>query len=179
MFISGSRAADDCTSGFMSVDRMDYLLGNEGNVLRSSDAIQAIYPQVNFTCSGSILSWVFGAWWEGNTDSFTELQIWRPGSEDGSYTKVGSTTIMVERNITQLYEYRLSSPLAFQAGDVLGYYQPAISSSQLRLLEEGLGRGVEHRLRYLYFADSPGRDISGPGDGRFTFIDDIYTVFTM
>ena len=157
---------------------MDDLLENEGSIFFTFDSIQAIYPQVKFTCSGSILSWVFGAQWEGNTDSFTELQIWRPGSEAGSYTKVGSTTIMVQRNRTPLYEYRLSSPLAFQAGDILGYYQPATTSSQLRLLVEGQGRGVEHQLRYLYFADSPGRDSSGPGDDRFTvFIDDIYTVF--
>ena len=39
MFISGSRAADDCTSGFMSVDRMDNLLGNEGPVFFSYQAV--------------------------------------------------------------------------------------------------------------------------------------------
>ena len=177
MFISGSRAVDDCTSGFMSVDRMDDLLGNEGLVLRSFDAIQAIFPKVNFTCSGSILSWVFGAYWEGNTGSFTELQIWRPGSEDGSYTKVGSATIMVQRNTTRLYEYRLSSPLAFTAGDVLGYYQPARESSQLRLLVEGLGRGGEQQLRYRYDAESPDRElnISGPGNDRVTVFIDVVT----
>ena len=181
MFISGSRAADDCTSGFMSVDRMDDLLGNEGLVFVAFDAIQAIHPQVNFTCSGSILSWVFGALWEGNTDSFTdsftELQIWRPGSEDGSYTKVGSTTIMVQRNRTRLYEYRLSSPLAFQAGDVLGYYQPATTSSRLRLMFEGEGRGIEHQLIYYYDAESPDRELSinGPGDNRYTVFIDVVT----
>ena len=68
MFISGSRAADDCTSGFMSVDRMDDLLGNEGGIYLASFGSQVILPQVNFTCSGSILSWVFGAEWHGNTD---------------------------------------------------------------------------------------------------------------
>ena len=176
--ISGSRAADDCTSGFMSVDRVDDLLGNEGGILFAPvSGRQGIFPQVNFTCSGSILSWVFGAYWEGNTDSFTELQIWRPGSEDGSYTKVGSTTIMVERNITELYEYRLSSPLGFQAGDVLGYYQPGRESSQLRLLFEEQGQGVEHQLGYYYDAESPDRElnISGPGDNRYTVFIDVVT----
>ena len=135
---------------------------------------QAILPQVNFMCSGSILSWVFGAEWNGHTDSFTELQIWRPGSENGSYTKVGSTTIMVEsRKRTDLYEYRLSSPLAFQAGDVLGYYQPALNISQLILLQEGEGQ-VEHQRTYHYTTDNPDHElnISGPGDDRFIYIDD-------
>ena len=156
---------------------MDDLLGNEGRTDITFDAIQAIYPQVNFTCSGSILSWVFGADWEGNTDSFTELQIWRPGSEDGSYTKVGSTTIMVDRNTTRLYEYRLSSTMAFQAGDVLGYYQPAASSSQLILLVELQGREVEHQVRYYFDAESPGRElnISGLDDNRVTVFIDVVT----
>ena len=94
---------------------------------------QAIIPEINFTCAGSILSWTFGAGWQGSTPELTELQIWR-SSGDGSYTKVGNTTIMTEENTTGLYQYPLSSPLPFQAGDILGYYQPARSRSQLRLL---------------------------------------------
>ena len=85
--------------------------------------IQAIIPGVNFTCSGSIESWTFGARWEQDTD-FVELQIWRPDSENGSYIKVGNTTINVkEGSQTDLYQYPLSSPLHFQAGDILGYYR--------------------------------------------------------
>ena len=154
---------------------MDHLLGNEGSIVPTFDAIQAIFPQVNFTCSGSILSWVFGAQWEGNTDSFTELQIWRPGSEDGFYTKVANTTIVTEEIRSKFYQ--LSSPLAFQAGDVLGFYQPATSNSQLRLLVELQGRGVEHQLRYYYDAESPDRElsISGPGDNRVTVFIDVVT----
>ena len=82
-----------------------------------------VVPKINFTCSGSIQSWVFGAQWEENTGSYTELQIWRPGSENGVSTKVWSTTIMTEENTTGLYSHTLSSPLPFQAGDVLGYYK--------------------------------------------------------
>ena len=72
--------------------------------------------------SGQLLSSLYKklpryvAEWTGS-DSFTELQIWR-SSGDGSYTKVGSTTIMTEENTTQLYEYPLSSPLPFLEGDI-------------------------------------------------------------
>ena len=102
---------------------MDAVLGDYGRVVHSPSDRQAIFPGVNFTCSGSIQSWIFGAQWIGSTASFTELQIWR-SSGDGSYIKVGSTTIMTEENTTELYYYPLSSPLPFQAGDILGYYQP-------------------------------------------------------
>ena len=119
------------------MDRIDAVLGNYGSVFFSFPdfSVQAIVPDTTFTCNGSILSWTFGARWEGNSETFTELQIWR-SSGDGSYTKVGSTTIMTEASATGLYQYPLSSPLPFQAGDILGYFQPATSTSQLGLYHE-------------------------------------------
>ena len=113
------------------------MLGNYGSVFISIPnlSIQVIVPQTTFTCNGSILSWTFGAQWLGNTPELTELQIWR-SSGDGSYTKVGSTTIMTEESTTGLYLYPLSSPLPFQAGDILGFFQPATSTCQVGLRYE-------------------------------------------
>ena len=133
----------------MSLDRMDRLLGNIGTQAVAND-FQVIYPEVGFTCSGSIQSWVFGAQWEGGESFFTELQIWRP-TGNGVYTKVGYTTINTARSNSEFYEYPLSPPLAFQAGDVLGYYQPSLS--QLRLLLEQDGR--ESQVGYLYSRTTP------------------------
>ena len=128
---------------------MDAVLDNYGRVVYSpseSDR-QAIFPRVNFTCSGSIQSWIFGALWIGSTASFTELQIWR-SSGDGSYIKVGNTTVSVtEQTTTGLYYYPLSSPLPFQAGDILGYYQPYYTRSQLELPSGEDGQG---QLQYYY-----------------------------
>ena len=133
---------DDCTSGFISLDRMHAVLGNYGSVVDFDGVAQAIIPGINFTCSGSIESWTFGARWEQSTD-FIELQIWRPDSEDGSYTKVGNTTINVEEEgQTDLYQYPLSSPLHFQAGDILGYY------CRMTLKFENVGSG--HPLYYTH-----------------------------
>ena len=146
---------------------MDDILDNEGTLVISFPNNQAIFPEVNFTCRGSILSWVFGAQWEGNTDSYTELQIWRPGSRDGVYSKVGSTTIMTERNSTRLYQYSLSSPLTFQAGDVLGFYQPERPRSQLTLLGEPEARGQQLGYYHLETLSAASElNISVPGDDR-------------
>ena len=120
------------------------MLGNYNgkDVEEFGGSAQAIIPGINFTCSGSIESWTFGASWEQDTD-FIELQIWRPGSENGSYTKVGSTTINVEEEgQTDLYQHLLSSPLHFQAGDILGYYR------HISLKYEDVGSG--HPLYYTY-----------------------------
>ena len=137
----GGRQEDaiSCTNGFMSVDRINAVLDNYGSRRLSEPykdlSIQVVFPAINFTCGGNILKWVFGAHWEGKSAAFTELQIWR-SSENGLYNKVGSTTVMTEENTAQLYQYHLSPPLPFQAGDILGYYQGAAAQSQLRLMYE-------------------------------------------
>ena len=56
---------------------------------------------------------------------------------------------MTEQNSSQLYHYPLSSPLPFQAGDVLGCSQPPLLSSQLILRYEFEGRGCQLGY-YLY-----------------------------
>ena len=114
-------------------------------------SVQGIIPGINFTCSGTILSWTFAAEWRENAPALTELQIWR-SSGDGSYTKVGSTTIITEESTTGLYQYPLSSPLSFQAGDILGYFM-----SQLTLQFEDVGSG---HLIYYHNQDSASSHIT-------------------
>ena len=105
--------ADGCTSGFPSLDRI-YSIMTDEYIQFSSESIQVLVPSINFTCSGSILSWVFG--WVRTSDSFIELQIWRLVN--------GGTTINETVTIGSLvYQYSLTSPLSFQAGDVLGYFR--------------------------------------------------------
>ena len=140
----------------MSVDRMDWLLNNTGR-RELGNSLQGIFPEVGFTCSGSIQSWVFGGQWVG-WNSFTELQIWKPTGDDGVYTKAGNTTIMVEESDSEFYEYPLSSPLDFQAGDVFGYYQPNNDLSQWRVLFEADGRNPQ--LGYYYGFTSPASQLN-------------------
>ena len=90
---------------------------------------------MNFACSGNIQSLIFGAKWKsGSNQSFPELQIWRLNESESYYTKVSNALIKVAgENTSKLYWYNLTSPLAFEAGDILGYYQPDISTCQLAL----------------------------------------------
>ena len=101
----------------------------------------------------------------------SSLRIWRPTGDDGVYTKIGYTTINMDRESSRFYEYSVSSPLEFQAGDVLGYYQPNFSRSQLRLLFEFGGR--EPQL--VYFNTMPSSpatelDISSLTETRTTHV---------
>ena len=152
--VGGDGQRDDCTSGFMSLERIRAVQRRGDLTDFAYTNLQAIIPGISFTCSGNISSWIFGAEWYGNTGSYTELQIWR-SSGDGSYTKVGSTKIMTEENTT-LYEYPLSSPLSFQEGDILGYYQPSRSRSQLGLkLQSYSGHELYYKNDDDSFVENP------------------------
>ena len=131
----------ECTDGFPSLYHI------EGNTdLENEEKRQVIIPDINFTCNGTINKWIFGAKWKGNTQAFTELQIWRRTS-DTEYTKVGNTTIMAgSENDSNIYEYQLDTPLAFQEGDILGYFQPKKDKSELDLYLENSERLTTYHI---------------------------------
>ena len=133
----GVGAVSECTSGFASLYHIDTIEGNT-NIRSYSVQRQSIFPDITFNCSGKITKWVFAANWEGNSLAHTELQIWRKRGNRNVYDRVGSTTVRVSsRNITEVYEHVVNPPLAFQEGDILGYFQPYGGTSQLNLyLEE-------------------------------------------
>ena len=93
------------------------------------DQQQRVFPDISFTCNGSITKWIVGAGTEGNSSPSSELQIWRRSGAD-SYTKVASTQLTAQSpiNNSNVYEYVLASPLGFQEGDILGVYQRENSS---------------------------------------------------
>ena len=173
---TGRNQADDCTSGFTSMDRIDAVLGNyniKSFFSLRTISIQVLLPESNFTCAGNILSWTFSGGWirsqpifpTGGIPVFTELQIWR-SSGSGSYDKVGSTTINVaEPTATRQYKYPLSSPLAFRAGDILGFFQPPTSTSQLGLYHEK----VTTNIRRINSLASPASQFNIDGSITHTY----------
>ena len=132
------------TSGFSSVERMRAVL-NQPNSYHSNT--QAIIPSMNFTCNGSIKTWIFSADFKMSPPTpmpLTELQIWRSVDGGQSYRKVRSTKIMSGRNLSKIYYHDLDTPLDFQAGDIVGYYQ---SIDKQRMLFERVESG--HQVYYI------------------------------
>ena len=131
----------ECTSGFASLFHIDIIEGNTN--IRPYGQCQSLFPEITFNCSGEVTKWIFAANWEGNSQTYTELQIWRRRrrSDRNEYEKVGSTRVRVGgRSNTEIYEYVVDPPLAFEKGDILGYYQPNSGISQLDLYLEDSGR---------------------------------------
>ena len=123
----GVGEVSQCTHSFPHIDEV------AGKTkLETSDRRQVVIPDINFSCNGTITRWIVGAKWEGKTNTYTELQIWRRISTTNQYMKVNGTNITVSReNASEIYE--LETSLAFQEGDVLGYFQQDKDESKLDL----------------------------------------------
>jgi ephrin-B len=99
---------------------------------------QYIYPEINFTCNGTITKWIFGGENQTNEQFYLtpELQIWRKRN-DSKYMKVGNSSILDYTNIsTNVYELVPKSPLKFQQGDFFGVYIPNNTKTLFKLYEQ-------------------------------------------
>ena len=150
-----------CTHGFPTLFHIDKVAGKDD--LDTLDGRQVLIPDINFGCNGSIIRFIVGARWEGNIEAYTELQIWRRISE-GQYMKVNGTSIMVSgENTSQVYE--LETSLAFQEGDILGYFQPRSFRSQLDLYMEDSEKLITHYTKLI--------DLLPPATGAVFSVDGV------
>ena len=117
------------------MDMIDGLLGRTGPVTFALNH-QVIYPEVGFTCNGTIERVVFGAGdIYGQRTERPLLQIWRPVG-DTTFMLVSQATLRIFVAIRGLHEYTLPSPIMFEAGDIIGFYQPPQMVSQFRIMLE-------------------------------------------
>jgi len=123
----------NCTSRFTTREAVE---AAAADTLVNRDKQQRIIPNINFTCDGAITKWIVLGRWNasGSQSLYPDLQIWR-SSGDNMFTKIGNTTLRVEggSDTVTYYEYNLTTPLNFQAGDVLGIFQPDKGKNRLRM----------------------------------------------
>ena len=104
---------------------------------RNRERRQYIYPEMRFTCNGTITKWIYGG--EQQQPSGTmlpELQIWRQLGTD-NYNKIGSSLVTADTLIgTNLYEFIFQTPLEFQVGDIFGVHIPRRGESNLILYQQ-------------------------------------------
>ena len=96
-----------------------------------------VIPEINFTCSGSVQRLRFGTNQIRTGTSYTqypEFQIWRPLQGEDNYEFVGQISVGGQQQVSGLmYQLQGDSLLQFEAGDILGFYQPARDDSLSRL----------------------------------------------
>ena len=85
-----------------------------------------VFPNMTFTCNGSITKWTFVAAEE--EDKVSELKLLRKGSNSTYYPVAPALDVNIATHITgskRASVYELSTPagVPFQAGDILGIFQ--------------------------------------------------------
>ena len=106
-------------------------------VRQPGDRRQFIYPEMKFSCNGSVIKWIYGAVDQNRaTGDLLELQIWRQTGPT-SYNKQGSSLVTANISIApNVYEYYPVTPLELQEGDIFGVHTPQDYNSQLFLYEQ-------------------------------------------
>ena len=103
---------------------------------RTRDERQYIYPEMRFTCNGTITKWIYGGEQQPSGTMLPELQIWHQLGTD-NYNKKGSSLVTANTSIgTNLYEFIPQTLLEFQEGDIFGVHYPDRSQSQLILYQQ-------------------------------------------
>jgi len=129
--IIGQLSLSDCTDGFINQDL--------STALQSAVPYerQRVIPGISFNCSGAITSWTIGAEWEtgGNHDFFPHLQIWRSCAAN-TFVLVGDVELFVAGGEERpdgdyVFSGTPDPPLEFEAGDILGMFQPRGSRSRV------------------------------------------------
>ena len=96
------------------------------------DRSQYIYPEMRFTCNGTITKWIYGGVQQPSGTMLSELQIWHQLGTD-NYSKIGSSLVTANTSIvTNLYEFIPQTPLEFQ-GDIFGVQIPQKEQSNSNL----------------------------------------------
>ena len=136
-------------------------------VATSDNTDSTVYPQLHFTCSGSITSfWFIASEREGPTISepnYLEFQLWRGNRFDVRFARfiryhIHNGTVVerispsssgaglhleVSGEDVSLYQFVLEQPILFEAGDILGIEQTSQSPLQLWSLIDGGVRNYE------------------------------------
>ena len=140
-------AAEGCDNGFIRLDMLKTLAQKIPTGSASTNRLSSesrLIPDWNFTCNGTITSFLVGADIRtvnlaGTRTLYPQVQIWRrtnASSPVREYARVWSEEIRLEAGYFSpngVLEYNLKDPFSFQAGDIFGIYQPIHSNSLVRV----------------------------------------------
>ena len=110
---------------------------------------------MNFSCGGNINKWTFVATGEGH-DQYPLFQLWRPDGT-GRYERVyesssgsGEMFLTVDEPGLTVAEYVPQNPVPFQAGYILGVYQPGdVNKSRLSLWYGSVQKSYGYHHNYF------------------------------
>jgi len=109
-----------------------------------------VVPSMNFSCHGNISRWVFVARRRGgDRNQYPRFQLWRPNGPDRYEREYESSTdssrfMTADNSGLTIAEYVPLAPIPFQAGDVLGVYQPDSDDRRLSVIHVSVPADFGH-----------------------------------
>ena len=140
--IRKQNVAESCANGFIQLDLLRTVAQKLPRGQLSNNSLNnelRLIPDWNFTCNGTITSFLLGADIRTTTGfviEYPEVQIWRRTDPSLDYMKVWSEEIRLNAGSfspSGVLEYRLNNSFNFQAGDFFGIYQPEARRSVVRI----------------------------------------------
>ena len=140
-------AGTQCTSGFLDFDSVDEssIVTLPDSSLPNEDLLSNfgrwIFPNINFTCDGSVTSWtlrVNNSMSSVDTTLIPHITTWRLQgtvaiSGISMYTQQSITNINISKIVGGMIEYTPLEPIRVQAGDVVGIRLPSVADDMLRI----------------------------------------------
>ena len=112
---------------------------------------QRFYPNIAFTCKGSITSVSFAALKNPGGEMHPEVQLWRENGQSlHDYLNAISLAAATRTSTPNLYQLELKEPLTFQRGDALGLYLPRNVSSRFAVQFQSIPEGQISGLALIY-----------------------------
>ena len=136
----------ECVHGFLKEDALTRIA-----LIRSHEQEQRVIPGINFTCNGTVTTWTIGLQirqlMSEEELKLPEVQIWRKLDEQSNLDLIDARSIraseLTSTSYPNVYEFT-PAPLSFQAGDVLGLYQPATANSEVEVYYQFDGGPVNY-----------------------------------
>ena len=114
-----------------------------------------VLPSMHFSCSGTISRWTFVALRRngGGRNQYPRFQLWRPNGPDRYEREYESSTdssrfLTADNSGLTIAECVPPAPIPFQAGDVLGVYQPDSDDRRLSVIHVSVPSGFG-RVNYV------------------------------
>ena len=150
---------------------MGLYLAIEGGTLQQNSPIrtQLLFPNIQFTCSGTVNSLTIAAAPAVRGDAFLpEIQVWRLDENSTTYSKVDSVQLsndLIPIVSAEPEVHRLDVSLSFSPGDILGVFCAQQSHIQLLSLA---GHGSEFISGQVQFLRPPPDSLQNtfPASGR-------------
>ena len=134
-------AAEGCANGFPDIS---VITAKASKTTNGAKLATSLSLSRSFTCSGTLTGLVLGVDVRTETASrslYPEVALWRPTDSDddgGVYEKVHRSERMVKLTAANFstsgaFDYLIDPPLDFRSNDVLGWDQPDLVDSVVRM----------------------------------------------